>query len=100
MGINPVDVTVHIDENLNPEQRIAIEDSNRALDGVVNLHLNTIFICLEEAGLSALYYIYRTLRRSGTLCGRAVSLWLDRWLCCFRSVSCTPADFNIHSGTR
>ena len=38
MDINLVDVTVHIDENLSPEVRITIEDSIRALDGVVSVH--------------------------------------------------------------
>jgi len=38
MDINLVDVTVHIDENLSPEQRIEIQDSIRALDGVVSVH--------------------------------------------------------------
>ncbi len=38
MDINLVDLTVHIDENLSPEQRITVEDSLRALDGVVSVH--------------------------------------------------------------
>jgi len=38
MNINLVDLTVHIDENLSPEQRIEIQDSIRALDGVVSVH--------------------------------------------------------------
>jgi len=38
MDINLVDITVHIDENLSPEQRIDINDSIRALDGVVSVH--------------------------------------------------------------
>jgi len=38
MGINLVDITVHIDENLSPEQRITIQDSIRALDGIVSVH--------------------------------------------------------------
>jgi hypothetical protein len=29
---------VHIDENLSPEQRITVQDSLRALDGVVSVH--------------------------------------------------------------
>ena len=38
MDINLVDLTVHIDEDLNPEQRITVQDSLRALDGVVSVH--------------------------------------------------------------
>ena len=38
MDINLVDVTVHIDEDLSPETRITVEDSLRALDGVVSVH--------------------------------------------------------------
>ena len=38
MDINLVDITVHIDENLSPEQRITVEDSLHALDGVVSVH--------------------------------------------------------------
>jgi cell division protein FtsX len=38
MDINLVDITVHIDENLSPEQRIEVNDSIRALDGVVSVH--------------------------------------------------------------
>ena len=38
MELNLVDLTVHIDENLSPEQRITIEDSLRALDGIVSVH--------------------------------------------------------------
>ena len=38
MDISLVDLTVHIDENLSPEQRIEIQDSIRALDGVVSVH--------------------------------------------------------------
>ena len=38
MDITLVDITVHIDENLSPEQRITIDDSIRALDGVVSVH--------------------------------------------------------------
>ena len=38
MDINLVDLTVHIDENLSPEQRITVDDSIRALDGVVSVH--------------------------------------------------------------
>ncbi len=38
MDIHLVDVTVHIDEDLSPEQRITVQDSLRALDGVVSVH--------------------------------------------------------------
>jgi len=38
MDITLVDLTVHIDENLSPEVRITIDDSIRALDGVVSVH--------------------------------------------------------------
>jgi len=38
MSSNFVDVTVHIDEDLSPEVRLNIEDSIRALDGVVSVH--------------------------------------------------------------
>ena len=38
MDISLVDLTVHIDESLSPEQRIDIQDSIRALDGVVSVH--------------------------------------------------------------
>ena len=38
MDINLVDLTVHIDEDLNAEQRATIEESLRALDGVVSVH--------------------------------------------------------------
>ena len=38
MGTNLVDVTLHIDETLNTEQRGTIEESLRALDGVVSVH--------------------------------------------------------------
>ena len=38
MDINLVDVTVHIDEDLSPETRITVQDSIRALDGVVSVH--------------------------------------------------------------
>ena len=41
MSANFVDVTVHIDEDLSPEVRITIEDSIRALDGVVSVHNST-----------------------------------------------------------
>lgn len=41
MSINLVDITVHIDENLSPEQRITVEESIRALDGVVSVHGST-----------------------------------------------------------
>jgi hypothetical protein len=38
MSNNLVDVTVHIDENLSPEVRLTIEESIRALDGIVSVH--------------------------------------------------------------
>ena len=38
MDIQLADVTLHIDENLNDEQRGSIEESIRALDGVVSVH--------------------------------------------------------------
>jgi len=38
MGINLVDLTLHIDENLSAEQRVTIEESLRALEGVVSVH--------------------------------------------------------------
>lgn len=38
MDINLVDITLHIDENLNAEQRETIEESIRALDGIVSVH--------------------------------------------------------------
>ena len=38
MDINLVDVTLHIDENLSAEQRGTIEESLRALDGVISVH--------------------------------------------------------------
>lgn len=38
MNINLVDITLHIDENLSTEQRETIEESLRALDGVVSIH--------------------------------------------------------------
>ncbi len=38
MDINLVDITLHIDENLNTEQRETLEESLRALDGVVSVH--------------------------------------------------------------
>jgi len=36
--INLADITLHIDENLSTEQRATIEESLRALDGVVSVH--------------------------------------------------------------
>ena len=36
--INLTDITLHIDENLSAEQRGTIEESLRALDGVVSVH--------------------------------------------------------------
>lgn len=38
MDIKLVDITLHIDENLSTEQRETIEESLRALDGVVSIH--------------------------------------------------------------
>lgn len=38
MDIQLADVTIHIDENLTNEQRGTVEDSLRALDGVVSVH--------------------------------------------------------------
>lgn len=38
VDINLVDIVLHIDEDLNPEQRESIEVSLRALDGVVSVH--------------------------------------------------------------
>lgn len=38
MDIKLVDITMHIDENLSTEQRETIEESLRALDGVVSVH--------------------------------------------------------------
>ena len=38
MDINLVDVTLHIAEDLNAEQRETIEESLRALKGVVSVH--------------------------------------------------------------
>ena len=38
MNISLVDVTTHIDENLNAEQKGTLEESLRTLDGVVSVH--------------------------------------------------------------
>ena len=38
MDIKLADITLHIDENLNSEQRETVEESLRALDGVVSTH--------------------------------------------------------------
>ena len=38
MDIKLADVTIHIDKNLSSEQRGTIEESLRALDGVVSIH--------------------------------------------------------------
>ena len=38
MDIQLADVTLHIDKNLSSEQRGTIEESLRALDGVVSIH--------------------------------------------------------------
>jgi len=36
--INLADITLHIDEDLSAEQRGTVEESLRALDGVVSVH--------------------------------------------------------------
>ena len=36
--INLADISLHIDENLSAEQRGMVEESLRALDGVVSVH--------------------------------------------------------------
>lgn len=38
MDVSLVDIVLHIDENLNAEQKETIEESLRALDGVVSVH--------------------------------------------------------------
>ena len=38
MDINLVDITLHIDEDLSPEQRGTVEESLRAIDGVISVH--------------------------------------------------------------
>jgi cell division protein FtsX len=38
MDIQLADVTLHIDESLSSEQRETIEESIRALDGIVSVH--------------------------------------------------------------
>jgi len=38
MDISLVDITMHIDENLNAEQKGTLEESLRALDGVISVH--------------------------------------------------------------
>jgi len=38
MNIQLADVTVHIDQTLDPERRNRIEDELRAIDGVVSVH--------------------------------------------------------------
>ena len=38
MDIKLVDITLHVDENLSAEQRETLEESLRALDGVVSVH--------------------------------------------------------------
>lgn len=38
MDISLVDITLHVDENLNNEQKETIEESLRSLDGVVSVH--------------------------------------------------------------
>lgn len=37
-NIDLADVTLHIDENLDAEQRASVEESLRAFDGVVSVH--------------------------------------------------------------
>ncbi len=41
MDIDLADLTLHVDEELNPEQLGALEDALRARDGVVSVHFNT-----------------------------------------------------------
>ncbi|MCU7835731.1 MAG: ATP-binding protein [gamma proteobacterium symbiont of Taylorina sp.] len=38
MDIKLVDITLHVDENLSAEQRETLEESLRALDGVISVH--------------------------------------------------------------
>ena len=38
MNIQLVDLTLHIDENLDAAQRETVEDSLRAIDGVISIH--------------------------------------------------------------
>jgi hypothetical protein len=38
MNIQLADVTVHIDETLEPDRRSEMEDALRAIDGVVSVH--------------------------------------------------------------
>ncbi len=38
MDINLADLTLHVDEELNAEQRQSLEENLRALDGVVSVH--------------------------------------------------------------
>lgn len=38
MNVQLADVLVHIDQNLNPEQRSFIETTLRAMDGVISVH--------------------------------------------------------------
>jgi hypothetical protein len=38
MNIQLADVTVHIDQTLDPERRSHIEDALRAVDGVISVH--------------------------------------------------------------
>lgn len=40
MDIKLVDIILHIDENLNTEQKETIEESLRALDGVVSVSIS------------------------------------------------------------
>ena len=39
MNIQLADVTVHIDQTLEPQQRARVEDALRAVDGVVSVHI-------------------------------------------------------------
>ena len=39
MDINLVNLTVHIDEDLSPEQRITVQDSLRALAELIGLQI-------------------------------------------------------------
>ena len=41
MDINLADVTLHVDEELSPQARDALEDALRRRDGVVSVHFNT-----------------------------------------------------------
>jgi hypothetical protein len=41
MDIQLADVTLHVDEDLSPEARAALEQALRDRDGVVSVHFNT-----------------------------------------------------------